>query len=403
MTSKIIRSADGRDLTFYREGAEARIQRFVDRVRAELPLLAGKLAPEGDGIEAVASSGWLTREEYSGPLRDQAFELLQSRHFIQDLSSGTTGEPVVRYHAWADELGEQLMTRRCFELLGMGAEDRVACLEIGAPEISTFYFRAMAELGVRDRCFLHVSTDFQRSIEPLEGLNPTIILTVPGVLARCAPRFFEIYDGRRERAIGVGSYSFYGTTEIGGAACECRLHRGLHVMDDWILPTLRDARELRPGVFEGEVGWTAMHYSAMPLLKYEVGDVVEIDSNPCECGAPGVRLSFEQRTHDVVSVYGLKFGFTSIERALIDVLGEDPLVQLVLEDAPEGMSMKVRVCRDHLVEESKIIDALYEVFEFDEMLDMGYLKVTVEQVERSCFDQRKLRRVIDLRSATPFG
>jgi hypothetical protein len=42
------------------------------------------------------------------------------------------------------------------------------------------------------------------------------------------------------------------------------------------------------------------------------------------------------------------------------------------------------------------------VFEFDEMLDMGYLTVRVEQVDRSYFDQRKLRRVVDRRSETPF-
>lgn len=423
--TNIIWSDDKQDVTFVRAGIEGRVERFVERIRDTLPIYADEKLPQGhNGFEALANARWLSREEYQGPLRDQAFVQLEGRHFIQDLSSGTTGDPVVRFHGWSDELSEQLLTRRSFELLDMGPEDRVVCLEIGAPEISAFYFRAMAELGVKDRCYLHVSTDFLRSVEPLEKIDPTIILTVPGVIARCGPRFFEIYDGKRPRslraaihyaeplskslrdrlsAVGVESFSFYGTTELGGAASECKQHDGLHVMDDWILPSLRNAEEVSEGRYRGEIGWTTMHYGAHPLLKYAVGDIIEIDTNPCACGAPGVRMHFVQRTHDLVCVYGLKFGFKPIEAALSKALGiDDPLVQLVLNDAPKGMAMTVRICRDHSADESKIIDGLYEVFEFDEMLDMGYVTLDIELVDRAYFDERKLRPVLDLRSDAPY-
>lgn len=420
----IVWSDDGKDVTFFRAGNEERVARYVDRVRAMLPIYAEKLPANKQGFDAVANAGWLTREEYNGPLRDQAFQLLERKHFIQDLSSGTTGEPVIRFNSWSDELSEQLMTRRCFEMLDVGPKDSAVCLEIGAPEIAAFYFRSFAELGVKDRAFLHVSTDFLGSIEPLEKLDPSVILTVPGVLARCGPRFFEMYDGKRERSlravihyaeplspalrqrlldIGVESYSFYGTTELGGTAMECKEHVGLHIMDDWIMPTLREAKEVAPGRYRGEIGWTAMHYEAQPLLKYAVGDIIEIDTNPCACGHPGSRMHFVERTHDLVCVYGLKFGFKPIEAALAKALEDpDPLVQLVLNDAPKGMDLTLRVCRDHDVEEEKITDALYEVFEFDEMLDMGYLTLKVESVDRAYFDQRKMRRVLDQRSDAPY-
>jgi phenylacetate-CoA ligase len=417
-------SDDGKEVTFIRDGCQERVARFVSRLRTTLPVLAEKLPAADHELASLANAQWLSRDEYQGPLRDQAFQLLSRQHFIQDLSSGTTGEPVVRFNNWNDELSEQLITRRVFALVGLKPTDRVVCLEIGAPEISTFYFRAMAELGVRDRCFLHVSTDFQKSIEPLAELDPTVILTVPGIIARCAPRFFEMYGrnhGRSLRAMihyaeplsgplrqqlsdhGVPSFSFYGTTEVGGIAGECSQHAGLHVQDDWIFPTLRDVEQHSPGRYRGTVGWTAMHFEAQPLLKYDVGDVVEIDTNPCPCGAPGVRLQFLRRSHDVVSVYGLKFSYRIIERALSQALGQDdPLVQVVLTDAPKGMGLTVRVCRDHDSDPQAIVDALYQVFEIDEMIDMGYLTIDVEPVERSYFDQRKMRRVVDQRSATPF-
>ena len=423
--TRIIWSDDGKEITFARADLERRVERFVDRVRASLPIYVEKL-PEGkDGLEAIANAAWLSREEYSGALRDQAFLLLGRKHFIQDLSSGTTGEPVIRYNTWSDELGEQMLTRRVFELLGVGPEDRTIVLEIGAPEIATFYFRAYSELGVRDRGFLQVSTDFFGSIEPLERLDPTVILTVPSILARCGPRFFEIYDGQRDRSlravityaeplgdglrqrlldVGVEAFSFYGTTELGGTAGECDQHDGLHVQDDWILPTLRDPEEVAPGRYRGEVGWTAMHYEAQPLIKYAVGDVIEIDTNACPCGRPGVRMHFDRRVRDLICVYGLKFSFAPVEAALAKALDEtEPLVQLVLTDAPKGMVMTVRVCRDHEIQEQKIIEALCWVFEFDEMMEMGYLSVEIEPVDRAYFDTRKLRRVLDERSDDPFS
>jgi phenylacetate-coenzyme A ligase PaaK-like adenylate-forming protein len=146
-----------------------------------------------------------------------------------------------------------------------------------------------------------------------------------------------------------------------------------------------------------------MHFEALPLVKYAVGDIVEIDTAPCPCGARGVRLHFVERSHDVVSVYGLKFGYRPIEAALVAALGvDDPLVQLVLTDAPKGMAMTVKVCRDHDADEQRVRNALYAVFEIDEMLDMGYLSLSIEHVDRAYFDQRKLRRVLDLRSDVPF-
>ncbi len=115
-------------------------------------------------------------------------------------------------------------------------------------------------------------------------------------------------------------------------------------------------------------------------------------------------MTFNRRTFDVVSVYGLKFSYQSIEAVLAEVLEVDePLVQLILTDSPKGMAITVEVCRDHIYDEKRIRDALYEVFELDEMLDMGYLTLSVRSVERACFAGRKLRRVIDKRSAAPFG
>jgi len=114
-------------------------------------------------------------------------------------------------------------------------------------------------------------------------------------------------------------------------------------------------------------------------------------------------MEFAARTYDVVCVYGLKFPFKPIERALAKAIGEgDPLVQLVVDDAPKGMHLTVRVCRDYAIDNELIIDEPYKVLEIDEMLEMGFMEVAIEPVDRATFTTRKLRRVIDRRTHAPF-
>ncbi len=67
-------------------------------------------------------------------------------------------------------------------------------------------------------------------------------------------------------------------------AAECRARRGLHVEDDAIiLELLEDGVPVERGQ-PGTVVVTCLDQLAMPLIRYEQGDVCRLLPEPCDCG-----------------------------------------------------------------------------------------------------------------------
>lgn len=77
----------------------------------------------------------------------------------------------------------------------------------------------------------------------------------------------------------------YGSEEVSLIACECEKHNGLHVNADGVyVEILRpDGRPARPGE-AGAVVVTDLINRAMPLLRYQVGDVAVMTDRVCPCG-----------------------------------------------------------------------------------------------------------------------
>jgi len=84
---------------------------------------------------------------------------------------------------------------------------------------------------------------------------------------------------------GVPVYNRYGTREAGTVASECEKHCGLHLhMLDHYLEVV-DFETGRP-VWDrpGRVLITLLTNYAMPLLRYDIGDVGVLTHEPCPCG-----------------------------------------------------------------------------------------------------------------------
>jgi phenylacetate-CoA ligase len=93
----------------------------------------------------------------------------------------------------------------------------------------------------------------------------------------------------------------YGCEEVSLIACECEAHRGLHVNADSVLvETVRDGRPAPPGV-PGSIVVTDLSNFAMPLIRYQIGDVGVLADRACPCGR-GLPLleSIEGREADYV-------------------------------------------------------------------------------------------------------
>jgi len=134
--------------------------------------------------------------------------------------------------------------------------------------------------------------------------KPAIILAYAGTAFEIAkhalrrgmavhkPRFIltsveMLYPGMRatiQEAFGCPVYNRYGATETGRIAAECpegKLHvfsfnNHVEVLNSDNSPTL-------PGDV-GRVVVTPLHNHAMPLIRYDIGDLARVSSKPCDCG-----------------------------------------------------------------------------------------------------------------------
>ena len=76
----------------------------------------------------------------------------------------------------------------------------------------------------------------------------------------------------------------YGCEEVSLIACECERHEGLHVNCDGVyVELIREGRPVGPGE-PGSVVVTDLTNRAMPIIRYQVGDVAVWADRPCSCG-----------------------------------------------------------------------------------------------------------------------
>jgi phenylacetate-CoA ligase len=94
-----------------------------------------------------------------------------------------------------------------------------------------------------------------------------------------------LHDWQRlviEKAFECPVTNRYGCEEVSLIASECEQHRGLHLNADSLYPEVLPDRPGAPG--EGSLAVTDLTNLAMPLIRYQVGDVVAPSNRRCSCG-----------------------------------------------------------------------------------------------------------------------
>ena len=109
-----------------------------------------------------------------------------------------------------------------------------------------------------------------------------------------------LHDFQRElivRTVGREIFNRYGCREVGNIAQECEAHGGMHInMERYIVEVSNPDEE---GV--GELLITDLDNLAFPLVRYRIGDLGKLASEPCACGRGLVVLErVVGRTLDVV-------------------------------------------------------------------------------------------------------
>ena len=352
--------------------------------------------------------------------RALAREILLQRSgstFLSDLTSGTTGAPKIRISTARDEAAEASLCARYFGYLGMGTSDRVVALDIDSADIYSFYGTVLLAAGVGSFEFDTVENGF--ALGEWRKSNPTMMISLPSLLSRLFPHLCrakaqgELQALRTIVCIGepltealrhalgqsleVECFSFYGCTETGSLAGECRQHQGFHVLGDLVVPTVR--LHEGEGPCTGELLWTTLHFSDQPVVKYESGDIGTYVNEECACSLAGPILKNIRRREDSFSLFGCRFDYANIAAAVGQVSGECDAIRIEID---ESVRPVLRVVLPGRMQSRKraVSDALMGIGEFGYFVTRGFMDVGIDCDDSKLFSSRKLRRVMDKRQRT---
>jgi phenylacetate-CoA ligase len=244
------------------------------------------------------------------------------RTALRFATSGTSGEPMVAYTSRNQWLYEQAAIWRQWKWAGYRFRDPVAIFrsyspEAGRPSFKVDRLRNWAYFSV----FRMSDEDIAQYARYLAEWKPRFLRGYPSsllVVARHAIRYKwrlpslvgaftasemvtpEVRDAVRE-AFGVQIFDHYGQAEITCMFHECEAHSGLHV--DWEYGLVELGESAGAECFP--IIATNLHNFAMPLLRYDTGDLSMGRWHQCTCGrvAPVVR-GIRGRRDDYIEMSG---------------------------------------------------------------------------------------------------
>ena len=260
-------------------------------------------------------------------------------------SSGTTGKPIVVPYTREDLNVWSECVARCLTMFGI---DETDVLQVGYG-----YGLFTGGLGLHDGGERHGC-----AIVPASGGNTArhlMFIRDLGVSAiACTPSYFlhiidhaqkigydwketklrvGIFgaepwtDGMRqfiEQETGIVAHDIYGLTEISGPGVggDCSCHAGIHICEDHFYPEIIDPETLKPvpDGEEGELVFTTLDKTGMPLIRYRTRDITRIIPEPCACGRTIRRIGrISHRSDDMMIVRGVNVFPGQIESVLTGV------------------------------------------------------------------------------------
>lgn len=111
----------------------------------------------------------------------------------------------------------------------------------------------------------------------------------PRAIYCASETFFDFQRKAVERAFGCKAFMWYGNSEMAANIAECEEGRKHLKLEHSFVEVLNERNEpAQPGE-EGRLVCTAFYNEAMPLIRYDIGDVVTLsDESRCPCGRSGI-------------------------------------------------------------------------------------------------------------------
>jgi phenylacetate-CoA ligase len=262
-----------------------------------------------ESIEDLQKFPILTKEKIQTNLDRILARNISSQNRMKSSTGGSTGMPLVFYRDYRCrdlKLAMQMNFMRWYgfqpgdtELFFWGASQDY--------DRSTSLRSRLARRFASRQWFVDIDdlkgSNFERTVKRLSRLKPKVVAAYPNILYAFAqkvdssgiglkfPKVMvtaeQIFEHQREfieKVFSAEVFEQYGAREFGSIASECKRHDGLHYFAPGIvLETV--APDGRPaGNKLGNLLVTDLWNYAMPLVRYRVGDLAQLDYNQCGCG-----------------------------------------------------------------------------------------------------------------------
>lgn len=256
-------------------------------------------------------------------------------------TSGSTGTPGVFFRSPLEEADCSARWWRVYAAFGCSLRDTQLNLASGFARRRTGALTLLRMLGVVPAVHsLPAGAPPAQALAVLNRLRPRILTGYAAALEALAghildtgapahrPRVavctsMEVTDHCREivmQAFGCPVVNVYVTNELGVIAWSCPMRpEVLHVNEDTCLVEVLDERgEAVPPGISGELVLTPLTLTAMPLLRYRIGDIAARLAERCACGRGlGLITAVQGRTaHCIVARDGLRISSAFVAAAV---------------------------------------------------------------------------------------
>lgn len=342
-------------------------------------------------------------------------------------SSGTTGKPIVSGYTENDvEIWTEIVARS-LAAAGCDKEDIVQV----AYGYGLFTGGLGAHQGATRRGAMTVpmsSGNTQRQIMMMKELGATMLCCTPSYAIYLGESIRELgYDIKdfklksgcfgaepwteemREQLEGlmdINAYNIYGLTEMGGpgVAFECPEKCGMHINEDHFIAEIINPETGEPLPYgeEGELVFTTITKTGMPLLRYRTRDICTLYEDKCECGRTHARMSrIFGRSDDMMIIRGVNVFPSQIEGVLLNVEGVSPHYMIVVDrvNSTDQMEVQVELTEEFYSDKVSEIEKIRETIKNQIKSDVGISAiiklVPPKSIPRS---EGKAKRIIDNRN-----
>jgi len=231
---------------------------------------------------------------------------IRSRMFLnKDLTaertSGSTGQPFTTYHDFHFKTIRNLLFLRSLRSVGYRVGHKVLLI--------TDMKNMKRKVGLPGWHYTSILNSPSRLCDELNRIRPKILYGPKTLLRLMAEQGFgsnkrryfpqrvvsvaETMDSatRRllNRAFNAEIFDFYGLTEMGIVGWECCEHQGYHLAEDTTYIEYLPVAGMNGSY---RLVMTNLHQYAMPLIRFETGDIVsEPDNAGCGCGRTFVKIA----------------------------------------------------------------------------------------------------------------